>query len=82
MQQFFAQKAMSVHNGKVVVIKVMRMLLKPGNKNPLVISVCETCAKSAAFADYLFTEIFRDHFQYTVTQKTVPMFDKVELLTG
>jgi hypothetical protein len=34
MQQFFAQKAMSVQNGEVVVIKVTMMLLKPGNKNP------------------------------------------------
>ena len=42
MQHFFMQKAMSVHNGKVVVIKVTMMLLKPSNKNPLVVSVHKT----------------------------------------
>jgi murein L,D-transpeptidase YcbB/YkuD len=42
MRQFFAQKAMSVHNGEVVVIKVTMMSLKPGNKNPSVVSVRET----------------------------------------
>ena len=42
MRQFFAQKAMSVHNGEVVVIKVTMMSLKPGNKNPSIISVRET----------------------------------------
>ena len=42
MQQFFAQKAMSVHGGEVIVIKVTMMSLKPGNKNPSVVSVCET----------------------------------------
>jgi hypothetical protein len=37
MQQFFAQRAMS--NGEVVVIKVTMMSLKPGNRNPSVVSV-------------------------------------------
>ena len=37
MQQFFAQKAMSVHNGEVVVIKIMMMLLKPGHRNPSIV---------------------------------------------
>ena len=40
MRQFFAQRAMS--NGEVVVIKVTMMLLKPGNRNPSVVSVHET----------------------------------------
>ena len=42
MRRFFAQKAFTVYNGEVVVIKVTMMLLKPGNKNPSIISVCET----------------------------------------
>jgi hypothetical protein len=40
MRRFFAQKAFTVHNGKVVVIKVTMMSLKPSNKNPSTISVC------------------------------------------
>ena len=39
MRQFFARKAMSVHNGEVVVIKVTMMSLKPGYKSPSVVSV-------------------------------------------
>lgn len=39
MRQFFAQKAMSVHAGEVVVIKVSMMSWKPGNKNPSIVSV-------------------------------------------
>jgi hypothetical protein len=42
MRRFFAQKAFTAHNGEVVVIKVTMMSLKPGNKNPSIISVCET----------------------------------------
>ena len=42
MRRFFAQKAFTVYNGKVVVIKVTMMSLKPGNKNLSIISVCET----------------------------------------
>lgn len=38
MRQFFAQKAMSVHGGEVVVVKVTMMLLKPGHKNPSIVS--------------------------------------------
>ena len=41
MEQFVAQKAISVHNGEVAVIKVTMMSLKPANKNPSVVSVCE-----------------------------------------
>jgi hypothetical protein len=40
MRKHFAQKAMSAHQGEVVVIKVMMMCLKPGCKNPQVVSVC------------------------------------------
>ena len=39
MRQFFAQKAMSVHGGEVVVIKVTLMSWKPGNRNPSIVSV-------------------------------------------
>lgn len=39
MRQFFAQKAMSVHAGEVVVIKVTLMTWKPGNKNSSIVSV-------------------------------------------
>ena len=39
MRQFFAKKAMSVHNGEVVVIKVTMMSLKPGYRSPSVVSV-------------------------------------------
>ena len=39
MRQFFALKAMSVHGGEVVVIKVTMMSWKPGNKNPSIVSV-------------------------------------------
>jgi hypothetical protein len=42
MQRFFAQKAFTVHNGEVVVIKVTMMSLKPSNKNLSIISVCKT----------------------------------------
>jgi len=42
MRRFFAQKAFTVHSGEVVVIKVTMMSLKPGNKNPSIISVRET----------------------------------------
>ena len=66
MRQFFAQKAMAVHNGEVVVIKVTMMSLKPGNRNPSVVSVRETNVLSPRhFSDYLSTEHFRDHFQHT-----------------
>jgi hypothetical protein len=40
MRIFFAQKAMSVHAGEVVVVKVTMMIWKPGNRNPSVVSVC------------------------------------------
>jgi hypothetical protein len=40
MRYFFAQKASSVHNNEVVVIKVTMMTLKPGNRNPMMVSVC------------------------------------------
>jgi hypothetical protein len=40
MRQFFAQKAMSVHAGEVVVVKVTMMSWKPGNRNPSIVSVC------------------------------------------
>ena len=40
MRYFFAQKASAVHNNEVVVIKVTMMTLKPGNKNPMMVSVC------------------------------------------
>jgi hypothetical protein len=39
MRQFFAQKAMSVHAGEVVVVKVTMMSWKPGNRNPSIVSV-------------------------------------------
>jgi hypothetical protein len=39
MRQFFAQKAMSVHAGEVVVIKVTMMSWKPGHRNPSIVSV-------------------------------------------
>ena len=39
MQQIFGKKAMLVHNGEVVVIKVTMMSLKPGYKSPSVVSV-------------------------------------------
>lgn len=39
MRQFFAQKAMSVHGGEVVVIKITLMSWKPGNRNPSIVSV-------------------------------------------
>jgi hypothetical protein len=39
MRKFFAQKAMSVHGGEVVVIKVTMMSWKPGKKNPSIVSV-------------------------------------------
>ena len=39
MRHFFAQKASAVHNNEVVVIKVTMMTLKPGNKNPVMVSV-------------------------------------------
>jgi hypothetical protein len=41
MRYFFAQKASSVHNNEVVVIKVTMMTLKPRNKNPMMVSVCK-----------------------------------------
>ena len=49
LRQFFAQKAMSVHGGEVVVIKVTMMLLKPGNKNPSIVSVCKQVSTSFKF---------------------------------
>jgi hypothetical protein len=39
MCQFFAQKASSMHENEVVVIKVTMMLLKLGYKNPQIVSV-------------------------------------------
>jgi hypothetical protein len=39
MRLFFAQKASVAHNNEVVVIKVTLMTLKPGNKNPAIVSV-------------------------------------------
>lgn len=39
MRHFFAQKALAAHNNEVVVIKVTMMTLKPGNKNPAIVSV-------------------------------------------
>lgn len=42
MRQFFAKKAMMVHGGEVVIIKVMMMALKEGNRHPSVVSVHET----------------------------------------
>ena len=39
MRQFFARKASSTHGNEVVVIKVTMMSLKPGYKNPQIVSV-------------------------------------------
>ena len=52
MRRFFAQKAFTVHNGEVVVIKVTMMSLKPGNRNPSIISVCETQVKNGSMIDF------------------------------
>ena len=41
MQQFFTRKAMVEHQNDVVKIKVTMMLLKPGYRNPQVVSVCD-----------------------------------------
>src|SRR6266508_4451563 len=41
MRQFFAQKAMVEHQSEVVIIKVTMMSLKPGYRNPQVVSVCD-----------------------------------------
>jgi hypothetical protein len=49
MCQFFAQKAMSVHGGEVVVIKVTMMSWKPGNKNPSIVSVCKQVSTAFKF---------------------------------
>jgi hypothetical protein len=40
MRQFFARKAMIEHQNEVVIIKVTMMSLRPGYKNPQVVSVC------------------------------------------
>ena len=65
MQQFFTQKAMSVHQGKVVVIKTTMMSLKPGHKNPSVILVHETKDAKSATILIIFAEYFQDHFKHT-----------------
>src|SRR5271168_5326906 len=39
MRQFFALKAMSVHGGEVIVIKVTMMSCKPDNRNPSIVSI-------------------------------------------
>ena len=41
MRQFFARKAMAEHQNEVVIIKVTMMLLKPGYRNPQVVSLCD-----------------------------------------
>ena len=41
MHRFFAQKASTVHNNEVVMIKVTMMMLKPNFKVPSVVSVCK-----------------------------------------
>ena len=41
MRKFFAQKASTVHNNEVVMIKVTMMMLKPNCKQPSVVSVCK-----------------------------------------
>jgi hypothetical protein len=71
MRQFFAQKAMSVHGGEVVVVKVTMMSSKPGNRNPSIISVSTqtnvnlnhsdpSCNRTyrKRFLIYLFTLVF------------------------
>jgi len=68
MRQFFAQKAMSVHQGEVVVIKTTMMSLKPGNKNPSVVSVRET--KDAKSATVLI--IFLQNISETVSN--IPVY--------
>jgi hypothetical protein len=40
MRQFFAQKASTVHNNEVVMIKVTMMMLKPNCKVPSIVLVC------------------------------------------
>jgi hypothetical protein len=62
MRQFFAQRAMS--NGEVVVIKITMMSLKPGNRNPSVVSVRGTSLSHPHFLSPLFTEYIRDCLQY------------------
>jgi len=49
MRQFFAQKAMSVHAGEVVVIKVTMMSWKPGHKNPSIVSVRKQTSTASIF---------------------------------
>jgi len=49
MRQFFAQKAMSVHAGEVVVIKVTLMSWKPGNRNPSIVSVSKQVSTTFQF---------------------------------
>ena len=67
-RQFFTQKAMSMHQSKVVVIKTTMMSLKPGNKNPSVVSVCET--KDAKLVTILI--IFLQNISETVSN--IPVY--------
>ena len=39
MRHFFAQRAMATGNTEVVTVKMMMMTLRPGLKNPQVVSV-------------------------------------------
>jgi hypothetical protein len=57
MQQFFAKKAMLVHSGEVVVIKVTMMSLKPGYRLPSVVYVHDSLnTYSILAADQFHTE--------------------------
>ena len=76
MWQFFAQKAMLMHNGKVVAIKVTMMLLKPGNRNPSIVLVHEikVCQLVAGFLIIIFLQNLSE------TVSNIPIYISVQEL--
>jgi hypothetical protein len=62
MRDHFAQRAYTTRNFELVIVKVTMMSMKPGNKNPSIVSVCKYLIGSLACSD-IFTEHFRNHQQ-------------------
>lgn len=67
MRLFFAQKASTVHNNEVVIIKVTMMMLKPNCKVPSVVSVrkFQIFWTSTQASNSFTIEHFRDDWKYS-----------------
>ena len=61
MRTYFARRAFTSNNFELVVVKVMMMWMKPGNKNPSIVSVRAYIYHPPTPLNFLIPEYFGDH---------------------